>query len=574
MTLARETARNALLMVAARTSSLVISIGSVFFYTRWFHTDELAFVTVLSVLAQSCVIFGDLGLGLAVDRRLPGLMESDPSTGRDLARTYLWTVCVVSVVLCLALWILAGPISRVFLDGAISPTLILWGIPYVVAMIGHQLLTVLLRGTRNYGMLSLCVPLNQIAWSVLSIGAYIGLARGAWPGVQAWFGADAPIKAFIFIQGVAQFPAIIIFSKPVWRLIAGLPSPGAGLHHLKMSLPYHAERYLNSIAAYGDQWVVAAFMSNEAKAIYYVPRTFFDRLTTTLDGITAVPLTALSTAAARNKDSLLRGIQVMRRALLYIFGFGGACLLVGSRLLVDILAGSKYHAGGVMPFRVLAVHFIVIGMFLIHQQAVNAAGKPGDRLRIILLQNIASLAALAILGWYLSRFGATAALCGVAAARIVGAAAGGWAASHYVRKIVPLKPDWTALRVVAIPCLTVISIVFIGQSIHYSGTLAASRLALGFTRLGLAITCVTLFLLRIMPESDLHNIEEVLPRRLNWALALGRWLRRGGKGPPIVVTPVVPTGLENPQLENISAARLEPNAQLSSARPPLSDGPA
>lgn len=549
MSLARETARNALLMVAARTSSLVISIGSIYFYTRWLHTDELAFLTVLSVLAQSCVIFGDLGLGLAVDRRLPGLMVSDPDTGRDLARSYFWATCGVVCVLCVILALLAGPISRRFLDGQIPPELVLWGIPYVVAIVGHQLLTVLLRGTRHYGTLSLCVPLNQILWTVLSIGSYILMSRGSWSQLQVHVGEDAPIKMFVLFTGLGQLPALIVFSKPLWKLLAGFPSSGAMTLHLKAALPYHAERYLNCIAAYGDQWVVAAFMSNEAKAIYYVPRTFFDRLTTTLDGITAVPLTALSTAAGRSKESLLRGIQVMRRALLYIFGLGGACLLVGSRFLVDIIAGSKYHAGGVTPFRILAVHFVLIGMFMIHQQAVNAAGRPGDRLRIIVIQNVVSLIALAILGWALG-------LNGVAGARIVGAIAGGWAAWHYVRKIVPLKPDWHALRVVAIPCVLVISVVFIGQSFYYAGTATAGGIALGFSRMIISITVMCLFLLRLMPEADLQNVEEVLPRRLNWTLALGRRMRKRDKREPIVPIPVVPTGLASPQLEDISNAKL------------------
>lgn len=549
MTLARETARNALLMVAARTSSLVISIGSVYFYTRWLHTDELAFLTVLSVLAQSCVIFGDLGLGLAVDRRLPGLMVSDPDTGRDLARSYFWATCAVVCVLCTILYLLAGPISRFFLNGEISPELVLWGIPYVVAMVGHQVLTVLLRGMRRYGVLSLCVPINQILWTILSIGSFILMSRGAWPELQDRIGANAPIKLFVLFTGLGQFPALVVFSFPLWKLLAGLPSRGSMLFNLKIALPYHAERYLNCIAAYGDQWVVAAFMSNEAKAIYYVPRTFFDRLTTTLDGITAVPLTALSIAAGRSKESLLRGIQVMRRALLYIFGLGGACLLVSSRLLVDVIAGSKYHDGGVTPFRILAVHFILMGMFMIHQQAVNAAGRPGDRLRIILIQNFVSLIALFVLG---SIFG----LNGVAGARIVGALAGASAAWHFVRKIVPLQPDWDALRVIAIPCATVVSVVLIGQSFYYAGTESAGGIVLGLSRMTISITVMCLFLLRLIPEADLRNIEEVLPRRLNWTLALGRKMRKRGKPETIVPIPVVPTGLANPQLEDISNAKL------------------
>jgi len=552
MTLARETARNALLMITARTSSLFISVGSVFFYTRWLKQDELAFLTVLGVLTQSCIIFSDLGLGLAVDRRLPGLMESDPKSGRDLARGYLWATSLVAGFICLILTLLAGPISRVFLDSALPPSMVVWSIPYVAASVGHQLLTILLRGSRNYATLSLCVPINQILWSVLSIGAYVLIAAGHAPRLQAFAGDHAAIKMFVLLQGIGQAPALIIFSRPIWKLLAGTPTWDSVRENLRRALPFHAERYINFIAAYGDQWVVAAFMTNELKAIYYVPRTFFDRLTTTLDGITAVPLTALSTAAGRSPDSLLRGILVMRRALLYIFGMMGASLLISSRLLVDVIAGSKYHAGGVTPFRILAIHFMIIGMFIIHQQAVNAAGRPGDRLRVVIIQNIASLAGLALLGWLFS-------LNGVAAARIVAAVAGGWASWHYVRKIVPLTPDWTAIRAIAIPCLTVVVTVLIGQSFHYSGTREPSHILLGFTRMGLAIATMGLLLLRFMPEADLRHIEEVLPTRLNWMLAVGRRLRGDKQAEAVdvgTVSPVVPTGKADPTLEDISGARL------------------
>lgn len=548
MTLARETARNALLMIAARTSSLVISIGSILFITRWLSTDELALLTVLGVISQSCVVFGDLGLGLAVDRRLPGLMLSDAATGRELARTYLWATSLVTAVLCGVLALLAGPISRLLLDDAIPPALIYWGLPFVMATVGHQLLTVLLRGTRNYGPLSVCIPLNQIAWSVLSIGSFILIARGSLPGVAHRLGPNAAIKSFIFLQGVAQFPALVVFSRPLWRLLAAPPSPTAALRQIKLALPYHAERYVNFIAAYGDQWVVAGFMTNELKAIYYVPRTFFDRLTTTLDGVTAVPLTALSTAAARGTESLLRGILVMRRALLYIFVIVGAVLMAGGHFLVDLFAGSKYHAGGVLPFRILAVHFIVVGMFMIHQQAVNAAGRPGDRLRVVLFQNCVTLPALALLGWLF-------ALNGVVAARVVGALAGGWAAWHYLRKVVPIQPDWNALKLVAIASVPVTTFALIVEPYHYVGLPSAGSVGLALLQIGLTFSVMAFLLLSLIPEKDVQSVEEVLPSRLSWAVAIGKRLR-GHSTSPAMPPPVVPTGLADPQLEDISNAKL------------------
>jgi len=540
MSLARETARNALLMVAARTSSLVISVGSILFNTRWLSTDELALLTVLNVLAQTCIILSDFGLGLAVDRRLPGLLASDPAAGRDLARTYLWVSSLVAAGLCAVLILLADPISRIFLDGAIPPALISWGIPYVMAIVGHQLLTILLRGSRNYGALSKCIPINQIAWSVLSIGTFILIARGSLPSVERAIGPNAALKSFILLQGVAQFPALIVFSRPIWRLLAGVPSPATAMLHLRLALPYHAERYVNFIATYGDQWVVAAFMTNELKAIYYVPRNFFDRIMTTLDGVTSVPLTALSTAAARGTESLRRGILVMRRALLYIFGISGASLLVGSHLLVDLLAGSKYHAGGVTPFRILAIHFVIIGMFMIHQQAVNAAGRPGDRLRVVIVQNLASLLSLAILGWFFS-------LNGVVLARVVAALAGGWASWHYLRKIIPLSPDWRAMGVIAVPCVSVTTLILVCEPYHYVGTRDLSSLLWGLTHWGLGVLVMILVLLRLMPDDDIHRIEEVMPARLNWVLRLGRWLRRDGRSnvPPAGATPA-PIGMADP----------------------------
>lgn len=550
MTLARETARNALLMIAARTSSLVISIGAILFNTRWLSTDELALLTVLGVITQSCVIFGDLGLGLAVDRRLPGLMQSDPDTGRELARTYLWATTLVTIGLCAALALLAGPISRVLLDNAIPQTLIYWGLPFVVANVGHQLLTVLLRGTRNYGPLSVCIPLNQIAWSVLSIGSFILIARGFLPGVAQRLGPNAAIKLFVFFQGIAQFPALLIFSRPIWRLMAGLPSLAAARAQIRLALPYHAERYVNFIATYGDQWVVAGFMSNEMKAIYYVPRTFFDRLATTLDGVTAVPLTALSTAAARGTESLLRGILVMRRALLYTFVIIGAILLAGGHFLVDLFAGSKYHAGGVLPFRILAVHFIVVGMFMIHQQTVNAAGRPGDRLRVVLIQNCVSLAALALLGWLF-------ALNGVVAARVVGALAGGWASWYYLKRIVRIEPDWNAMKLIAIACVPVTALVLLAEPYFYVGLPNAWHLGLALLHMSLTLAVMLCVLLSIMPEKDVQSLEDVLPSRLNWVAAIGRRLRARSTESVTPPSPVVPTGLADSHLEDYSNAKLK-----------------
>lgn len=500
--LARETTRNAILMMIARLSSLFISVGSIFFFTRILNKDEYAFWGVITLIGQTCIIFTDLGLGLSVDRWLPAYAETDPVAGRTISRVYLYATGMATVAFCVGLVALARPLEQWLLEGKFGPRVIYLSIPYVLGVVGHQIMTIILRGLRRYDRLSWCIPLNQVMFTLAGVALYFP------------FG----IYGFILGNGLGQFPALLYFSRPIWKYLMGLPSVREFAHFLKQAWPYHAERYLNFCLYQADQWMVAGLFTNQVKSTYNVPRTFFDRITGTLDGLTSVPMTAMAAASSRNPESLIRGIVIMRRALLYVFALMCASLMAGSRFLVDILAGAKYAEGALWPFRFLDVVLFITGVFVIQAQAVYAAGHPVHRLKSVIFQNVVYLACLPLLT-------RAFALNGVTLARVVGALATGLAAIYFLRRIVVVRTDWQAIRVITPPCAVLLLVAFVGQAFYYSRLVAPLWLLLA------GLVGVVMFLRRI-PADDLQTLENILPRKLTPFLQFGHRLRGTARSDP------------------------------------------
>jgi len=509
--LARETTRNAILMIAARSASLVISIGSIYFFTRVLSKDEYAFWGVINLIAQTCIVFTDLGMGLATDRWLPGLNETHPENGRTLSRVYVYCSLSAATVFCLGLIALARPVVDWMLEGKVGVVPVYLATPFILSLTAHQILGGILRGTRRFEALSWCIPVNQIVFTAAGILFYFPFGIGG----------------FILGNGLGQLPALVYFSRPLWSYLGGVPTIREIKAQLKLAWPFHAERYLNFGLFFADQWLVAGKFSNQLKNAYNVPRTFFDRITTTLDGLTAVPLTALSAASGRGTETFTRGIVVMRRAVLYIFGFICVSLLAGSRFLMDILAGPKYAADAIWPFRIFTVMMFFTGAFMIQSQAVNAGGRPIYRLKSVIFQNIAYLLALALLT---KPFG----LYGVSIARVIGAVATGLAASYFLRKIVVVRPDWVAAKALLPGCMVLLAIALVGQHFYYSRLIAP--LWLGVAGLSGAI-----LVFRAIPDEDILTIEHILPRRLTPILEACRRLRK--RTPSVIPAPQPSDGI-------------------------------
>src|SRR5438067_893380 len=89
---AREAARKAILVVTSRAMAMCVSLVSIYFYTRHLKTDELALSLVAGMLGELFFVFGDFGLGLCLERRLPAVINANREDGLAMIGVCLYVL--------------------------------------------------------------------------------------------------------------------------------------------------------------------------------------------------------------------------------------------------------------------------------------------------------------------------------------------------------------------------------------------------------------------------------------------------------------------------------------------------
>jgi O-antigen/teichoic acid export membrane protein len=491
---ARQAAGSALMVITARALATGVSLISVYFYTRYIKPEDLALSLIAGMLGELCFIFGDCGLGLCMERRLPGVILANREDGLSMIAVSMYILVITSTILCAIIFMLAGSLARLLLKDSAYAGLLVVSIPFIVAVVWRNFLFCLMRGVNAYGRLSVLSLSSQILYATLTISGYW------WLGMRGFL-----IGAFL---GYA-LPSL--YESWVLRRYLGAP-PGLSRFRQYMSLssPYFAERYLNYGFTYADQWFIGLLIDPTALAAYYVPRNFYDRIQGLLDGFWMVPTTVLSRESARGMEVARLAMETLRRFFAYVFIPMGVGLLASSYFLVDLLAGPKYPQAFV-PFAILAISFTITGAFAASPVGLIVLAPPKERLKMVVIQNGFYLAGLPLLIWGLG-------LNGVALARTLGSAVGVVAAWWLLRKLVRVSEGRNALMTVLLPSLVMFTIVAGGQYLHYNRLLTPLYMTLG----GIAYIIIFFFL---VPVADLRMLEHLLPDRLRFLMRIGLRMR-------------------------------------------------
>jgi len=492
---AREAASKTLVVMTSRALAMIVSLVGLYFYTRTMQKSEWATGLIVAFLGESYFCMSDLGLGLCLERRLPGILVKDRHEGLTLIGVFVVVMMVAAVLLALLLFLVREPLAEVLLKDREQGTVIAWGIPFAVSILWRNGLFCVMRGTNCYGRLSVLSLVTQVLFVAATVCGYKLLG----------------VKGFVLGASAAYVVPCAYESWKLRRYFGVVPTLASMVRYIRYSLSMFGERVVNFAYTFADQWIIGLILTPAALATYNVPRSFFDRFQSFIDGLWMVPTTLISREAARSQDAVLAALRRLRRLFTYVFVPLGIGLLASSYFIVDVLAGEKYR-DATQPFAVLALHYLVLGLAAANAIiGISTVAEPRARLKTIISKNIVYVALLPVLAHMLS-------LNGVAGARLLATITEACVAAVLMRRILKVKWEWDALRAVATPALLMFAIIAGGQYFFYSRALAPVLLVLG------AAVYLVLFF-RFVAEEDLVFIENILPDRLQPLLAWGRRCR-------------------------------------------------
>jgi O-antigen/teichoic acid export membrane protein len=447
------------------------------------------------MLSELICTIGDMGFGLAMQRRLPALLESSAEDARGMIGTYLLFCVVTMIVGGLLVYGLADRIGSGFLKESGDGLLVILSIPAVLSQVWRNQLFVLMQGTQSFGRYSILSLTFQTSWVGCSIGSYF---------IWGFKG---------FLAGLAVGSAIPCIYE-TWKMRQYLVMPprlDQFMRFVRLALTYYPERFVNFAYTYADQWVVGYLLKDQqALATYFVPRRFFEQLLALLEGFWSVPTNVLSRESARGSDAFARSLAGFKRIFIYVFAPLSAGLFVSSWYVVHILAGPQYQ-DAVACFAILSVFFLVTGVFAPQMISIMVLAKPSERVKSLVLQNLTFIVTLPILAKLIG-------LEGVVIARVIASLAMAWISCLLVKKIVTTARDFSAVRAVLLPSLVLMAVGGLPQIFYYN------RFVVPFYLAAAAIAYIWLFM-RFVREDDVELLEHVLPRRLAWVGAIGRWCR-------------------------------------------------
>lgn len=496
---AREATGKTMMVVTSRLLAMGVSLVGLYFYTRVLEKSDWAAGLVMALIGETAFAMLDMGLGLCLERRLPGILAREHREGLTLIGVFVVVVIASAVVVALGLYGYCGALALALMKDPLKSGMILWGIPFAMAVMWRSALFCVMRGTNCFGRLSVLSLSSQVFFVAGTIGGYMLMGlRGFLIGAATAYALPCAYETWKLRKYFTVVPAF----RDVGR-------------YLKYSRSMLGERVVNAGYSFADQWVIGLVLPAAALATYNVPRSFFDRFQTLLDGMWMVPTTLLSRESARGPDAVRAAMRRLRRVFTYLFVPMGVGLLASSYFLVDILGGRNYH-DAVEPFAILALHYLVLGLAAANAIiGISTIAPPGDRLRSILSKNVAYLICLPLLAKWFE-------LNGVVGAKLLATVVEATVAALLMRRVLQVKWEWDALRAVSWPAALLFLVVAGGQYYFYNRFSAPLFMAAG--------TVVYLYLFfRRVAEEDLLFLEHILPERVRPLIKLGRWCRPSAK---------------------------------------------
>lgn len=284
---------------------------------------------------------------------------------------------------------------------------------------------------------------------------------------------------------------------------------------IKESWPFYVEGFVNYPVSYADQWIIGIFLTPVDLAIYFIPRTMYDKLHSISNAFSSVMLTNMSQMVARGTDAAKDCFFMVRRLCFFVFTPMSVALLSTSFFIIDLLAGPKYHAG-VIPFCIFILLFWVEGIITAYSLGVMTMAPPRARLYVVLIQSAVLLSVLPALCWFVK-------VNGVVLARVFSKVSSGIASRGYLRRLFDFSMDRDAIRAVLLPSAFLIIVSGGSQLFYYNRFVAPMYLALGLAFYGLMF-------LRNITEADMQAIEDIFPESLSWSVSIARRWRNESFG--------------------------------------------
>jgi O-antigen/teichoic acid export membrane protein len=404
-----------------------VGIAALVFYARMLSPADLAALPVFLILGAFTTLLFNFGLYPTLMREVPVLLEQRRDAALGMIRTVVITITAGILVSGVGYLLLAPRIAELFFHDPQKAWLVRWMIAGAVARGADEILTCVLRATREVGLLARKRLISDLAQPVLVIAlipplGVRGLVLGSTIGI-------------LLGLGWGLYAARNYLFRPT-RAVSPLPL-------IRRSKPFYVEGVVFFLTQQGDQALVGALLTPPVLAAYYIARRVSDALTLLLYAVEEIMGPALARASLGGRDHLVqtfKGFVVAVAALVLPAAAIAACLAPAYVTLI----GPDRYAGLAPTVAILALGIIPMGVITVVSQAALALGHPTDRLKITscyagLLLAFTALAAPS---------GTTAIALGRTAALLVAAIAGAWLA----RELLPPVP-WRDVGKLALPTL-------------------------------------------------------------------------------------------------------------------------
>jgi len=504
MSRARRAAADSMFMIAGRVITTLVSVLSIYLYTKFVDKGDYALVALVAMFARLCYGVSSLGLGLSVTRRMPRLLEEDRSVAASLGRAYLTATGVGVLICCGLLALVARPLARVFLDDAAEHTVFLALLPVVLMECWANVNTHLMYGTANFRSLSIINVVSQFLRPTGIIALYWGVGWGKW-GLLVALGVTG------LLTNVAGLVVLQSYLRGASRA-----APASGF--IRSGWPFYAEGLLGIFVAYIDQWLIGIVMTKEMLGLYAIPRQIFERMASLLNDTNTVMLTNLSGVAARSKEVVRNAFHRVRRVYTYMFVPVSLGLLALAYLLFGILIDESYAAGA-DPFFVFCITFAVLALLSPYSIGLMALASPTRRLVAVMVQSVVLLGGIVTMGAYWQ-------LVGVALAVLAARIANSLTSATLLKPEVAFTRDTHAWSVVVRS--SAVFLVIFGAYAVAARTLFHVPILTSWLVLPVMIAASAAYgwvFMRLINEQDMATLEELVPRRLHWALAVVRRFR-------------------------------------------------
>lgn len=455
---ARDVAR----LLGVNLVTRALGIAALIVYARLLPPVELAGLPVFFILGSFVTVPLNFGLFPTLMREIPVLLERDRGAALGMIRAVALTVAAGIIVVGLGYLAMAPQIARLFYGTSDWTWLIRWMIPGAMARGLDDILTFLLRSTREFSSLAQKKIVAEVATPVVTValiylmgvrGLVIGLTLGVVLGLL-WAIYRSRYYLFQRTKAVSVLPLI------------------------RRSRPYYLEGGLFFLSNQGDQALVAALLSPAALAGYYIARRIPDGLALILLSVEEVMGPTLARASVDGPAELRRMFQG--------FAVTAAAFVLPAAALAACFAGAYTRLVGAQSYGALTPAIVILALGLVPQGAITvisqsalALGHPRDRLKI----TVALACLLLVLTAASARLGLTPVAIGRVTALLLAMLVG----ARLLRHLLPPLP-WREIAKLLVPTGALVGTALVLQRISDRVWLVPA-----FGAAAVAVFAITLF---------------------------------------------------------------------------------